>query len=386
MAVAYQFNPFTGTLDVVVKPGVVTVAANCLVADAVSNCVKVTGAAVAGLYQVATSDVTDPSPTPAIGIIISKSSPTECVVQLSGRMQGVYSGLVAGRTYFINTAGTLDLAPPIPSIAGVAYVQAMATAISDDEVMLRPARPVKTGGPWPFNYKSILFDGVDEYLQLIGPSNLTGTTPFTVSCWFKTPNLNIFRQLVSNSFPINASGQWDYSLLMSSNGRIYWRLKDAGGTVINALTVGAWDDGAWHLAVGSWDGVNISIDIDGGAEIVTAACANRFGTGTQFSIGAFINYTGIFGAAPFPGNIDEVAYWDVEFTPAQRVELYNAGVPTKLTTHSAAADLLSWWRMGDAPGDSTNTANPAARVYDVAGSNDVTPVNTEGADIVLDVP
>ena len=146
MAVAYQFNPFTGTLDVVVKPGVVTVAANCLVADAVSNCVKVTGAAVAGLYQVTTLDVTDPAPTPAVGIIISKSTPTECIVQLFGRMQGVYAGLTAGRTYFVNTAGTLDLVPPTPPLAGIAYVQVMGIAISDDEVMLKPASPTRRTG------------------------------------------------------------------------------------------------------------------------------------------------------------------------------------------------------------------------------------------------
>jgi hypothetical protein len=243
------------------------------------------------------------------------------------------------------------------------------------------------GGPLPpFNTKSVLFDGIDEYLRLIGASNLTGTTSFTASCWFKTPDVNIFRQLICNSFPINAQGQWDYSLLMSSNGRIYWRLKNAGGTVINALTAGAWDDGAWHLAVGSWDGVNISIDIDGGADIVTTACADRFGTGTQFSIGAFINYTGLFGAAPFIGNLDEVSYWDTSFSAAQCVELYNGGTPTRLTTHSAAADLLSWWRMGDTSADSTDSSNPDARVRDVVGSNDVTPINMDGSDIVLDVP
>jgi hypothetical protein len=167
---------------------------------------------------------------------------------------------------------------------------------------------------------------------------------------------------------------------------MYWRVKDAGGTIINALTAGSWNDGAWHLAVGSWDGANISIDIDGGAEIVTSVCADRFGTGTQFAIGAFINYTGMASQTEFDGPIDEVAYWDVGFTPAQCVELYNAGVPTSLITHSAAADLLSWWRMGDAPNDNTQTANPAARVYDVAGSNDVIPVNMEGTEIVLDVP
>ena len=119
---------------------------------------------------------------------------------------------------------------------------------------------------------------------------------------------------------------------------------------------------------------------------MTTPCPDRLGTGSQFSIGAFVNYTGIFGAAPFVGNMDEVAYWDVGFTPAQCIELYNAGTPQSLTLHSAAADLVSWWRMGDPPGDSTNSAEPTARVRDAVGNNALTPINMEGSDIVLDVP
>jgi hypothetical protein len=243
------------------------------------------------------------------------------------------------------------------------------------------------GGPLPpFNTKSVLFDGVDEYLYGGDLPSLTGTTPFATSCWFKSPDLTVFRQLISNSFPINAQGQWDYGILMSRNGRIYWRVKSAGGPVINALTVGSFDDDAWHLVVGSWDGSDVSIDIDGGVDRVSTACADRFGTGSQFSIGAFVNYTGIGGRAPFPGNIDEVSYWDTGFSAAQCVELYNGGTPMRLTTHSAAADLLSWWRMGDTSADSTDSTNPDARVRDVVGSNDVTPMNMDGSDIVLDVP
>jgi len=174
--------------------------------------------------------------------------------------------------------------------------------------------------------------------------------------------------------------------LATPTGRLYWRIKSAAGPVINALTAGSWNDGSWHLAVASWDGSNMTLNIDGGAEIVSVACADRFGTGSQFSIGAFINYTGTATNSEFVGNLDEVVYWGAELSAAQCAEIYGAGMPGNLLLHSAAPDLVSWWRMGDDTNDSTDSSDPAARIRDVVGSNDLEPINTDGGDVVPDVP
>jgi hypothetical protein len=67
------------------------------------------------------------------------------------------------------------------------------------------------------------------------------------------------------------------------------------------------------------------------------------------------------------GNQDEVSAWDKELSPAEVTELYNSGNPDDLSTHSAVANLVGWWRMGEAQSDGTM-------------------VNMEPEDFVLDAP
>jgi hypothetical protein len=126
--------------------GVVTVAANCLAIDAIGNCVKVTGPDIAGIIQVATVDVADPSTALTVGVIISKSTATDCIVQLFGRVTNVYAGLQPGKFYFVNTTGVPDLVPPAPLVGGIAYVQAIGVALSATEIFLQPLPPTKRIG------------------------------------------------------------------------------------------------------------------------------------------------------------------------------------------------------------------------------------------------
>ena len=124
-----------------------TLTANCTAADDLGDCVKISGDAVAGVYQVTSVDITAPDPNPACGIIISKSSPTDCVVQVSGTMSGIYTGLTSGRLYFVDVNSRLDTAPPVPpGVGDTRYVQAMGQAVSDDVIVLAPAIPIKRVG------------------------------------------------------------------------------------------------------------------------------------------------------------------------------------------------------------------------------------------------
>ena len=124
-----------------------TLTASCTAADDLGDCVKISGDAVDGVYQVASVDITAADPNPACGIIISKSSPTDCVVQVSGIMSGIYTGLTSGRLYFVDVNSRLDTDPPVPPGAGdTRYVQSMGQAVSDDVIVLAPALPIKRVG------------------------------------------------------------------------------------------------------------------------------------------------------------------------------------------------------------------------------------------------
>ena len=110
------------------------------------------------------------------------------------------------------------------------------------------------------------------------------------------------------------------------------------------------------------------------------------------------------GGKGFVGNIDEVSVWSTALSSGDIASIYNSGTPTNLNDHSAAANLISYWRMGDgcaspsAQGgcgavartglaDSSDSSDSAARVYDMsANSHNMTPTNTETDDIVEEVP
>jgi len=233
--------------------------------------------------------------------------------------------------------------------------------------------------------RSGVVDGVDEYVDLGAPASFSGNNVhLTAAVWFKTE-----QGAMADIF-----GKW-YGLperdwvIWTDAGQILAYLHTSTFPVF-ASTVSTYNDNAWHLAVMTWDGATLTIDIDGGAERRQTAVNNRRGlVGSKAMIGARDDGAG--GALSyFNGNADEALFFSgFAITAAQCIELYSLGGPGTagdLSTFSAFGSLTSWYRMGDSPGDSMDSADPAARIFDAKGSNDGTPVNTEPADIVLDVP
>lgn len=112
--------------------------ANCLATDSVGDCVYVTGNEVGGLYQVSKADPTNWAKMPAVGVITSKRSPTECRVQFLGEIQNVYTGLTVRNILFVAVDGRLSPTPPAPAPGGYAFVQPMGTVLSSARLMIMP--------------------------------------------------------------------------------------------------------------------------------------------------------------------------------------------------------------------------------------------------------
>jgi hypothetical protein len=75
---------------------------------------------------------------PAMGIIISKSAPTLCRVQVGGEMIGIVSGLTPGKVVFVSSSGTLEHTLVNPGVGQLAYIQSMGLALSTDRVLVMP--------------------------------------------------------------------------------------------------------------------------------------------------------------------------------------------------------------------------------------------------------
>lgn len=114
----------------------------CQVSDIVGNVVYVTGPRVGVDWQVATVDITDPNTLPGIGIIVYKISPTRAVIQLSGDIRNVYTGLTPGATYWTGPGGYPVTPPPIPDPGVVITNQPVGVAIATDVLFFEFVRNI----------------------------------------------------------------------------------------------------------------------------------------------------------------------------------------------------------------------------------------------------
>ena len=118
------------------------VAALCLATDAVGYAVRINGSKVGDRYSTTKVNI-DSIPTfPGIGIIIQKTSSTECVVQTGGIVRDVYTGLTPHKRLFIGPTGQLIEGPPARPTSGFRGVQPMGVVLSATELLLDVESPI----------------------------------------------------------------------------------------------------------------------------------------------------------------------------------------------------------------------------------------------------
>jgi hypothetical protein len=118
--------------------------ANCLSSDDEGFAVYITGDMIGDRHQVSKIDIDSESPITGygFGVIRSKESATECVVQTGGILSGVFSGLVPGRRLFVSTTGTLDdVVPPKPSGGTVRHWQKAGYALTTSSILINFETP-----------------------------------------------------------------------------------------------------------------------------------------------------------------------------------------------------------------------------------------------------
>lgn len=119
------------------------ITAICAVGDAVGDFVYINGPLIGADYSVTKADVTQYTKVPSIGVIIHKLSATKCVVQMSGNVTGIYTGLTPGRSYWLGTNGQANILPPSPAILGKAYLQLVGVALDPNILKLELEKDMK---------------------------------------------------------------------------------------------------------------------------------------------------------------------------------------------------------------------------------------------------
>jgi hypothetical protein len=108
---------------------------NCQPANVVGDLVRVYGPRVSALYRVDKADPTALATMPVWGVLMSKESPTVCLVQGSGIVEDIWTGLTPGKVYFVGLDGRPTDVPPIGT--GV-LVQRIGVALDVNALRLQP--------------------------------------------------------------------------------------------------------------------------------------------------------------------------------------------------------------------------------------------------------
>lgn len=116
------------------------VRAVCMLTDQVGDAVYIRGNKN-GQYKVARAATAGLSKMPAVGVIIKKWDFTQALVQTEGVVEGIYSGLVAGKTYWVGETGQLSATvPPLDGATQRAYTQVIGVAMDEAVLLLKPSQ------------------------------------------------------------------------------------------------------------------------------------------------------------------------------------------------------------------------------------------------------
>ena len=266
------------------------------------------------------------------------------------------------------------------------------------------------GGTADYSYLKVSQVGVGDYPYIFqadadgdqgsGPGQTApyGDAPFSISLWFQQDTFTA-GPFISYATAPGAGSSVAWSIKITGGKYMFIQIFDPGGNYIAIYdTTQDWStlsDG-WHHLAFTYSAPSGSAGNTIGGEAKRAGSEARRDAMTYWVDGlgytngrtaypicynssppAYVPcYTGIRGPSgqiniggmgpgtnqTFRGKLDEVSIWTKALGVSEINAIFNSGAPGDLSTHTAAASLLSWWRMGDNDGGTGTT------VTDVQGT------------------
>lgn len=206
------------------------------------------------------------------------------------------------------------------------------------------------------NTKSILLDGVDDFVTMGNVLNMAddGTDSFSCSFWMKRNSFNT-EMIVSKQLN---SGSYNGFSIYIVQGRLYFFI--GSGTSPNSQITGRSTNyvigSNWNNVILTYDGSQdisgFNIYINGVSDSVVTISNNtptKVSNTTDFQLSGRAGGTNLV----YGGGLDEVAFWNgTELTSVQANEIGSI-LPTDLSTYNPT----SWWRCGDGDTSPTLTDN-----------------------------
>ena len=213
------------------------------------------------------------------------------------------------------------------------------------------------------------FDGNDDYVEVQNSPNLNPTQQISVEAWYQPTSFagNGTNSIVHKEYFTHDPPSYQYHLGVTGNlypntpASFNFRVAVNGNLVSVVTGSNFWIPGNWYHLVGTYDGLEVKLYVNGVLRASTPASGTMTDYGKNVLLGAFANLNRA-GIDYTPGIIDEVSIYNRALTAQEIADIYNASSAGKCTNTpppvcvNPPSGLLSWW-----PGD--DNAN------DIQGSN-----------------
>jgi len=195
----------------------------------------------------------------------------------------------------------------------------------------------------PFNTKSLLFDGIDDYVDCGVITTLQSATQYSLSCWVKTTDITKTQGIL----------KWFYTTtswieLSFITGILYAIPTSISGYGTKALT-GIISNDVWYNIIMVFDGTltgnlnRLKVYING-IEIVLGYTGTVSAITSNITTDGFMIGERYINTDYFLGNIDEASIFNYALTSAEALAI-GGTVPTDLSL--LATPPTNWYRNGD---------------------------------------
>ena len=206
------------------------------------------------------------------------------------------------------------------------------------------------------NTKSIALDGVDDRVE-INRTLGSGFAELSISTWVKYGNnlatSNQYHPIVAKIGPSFGNSfvlQNMRSGASSNGGEVYFNVQTPNGS-FSVFSGVVPSQNIWYNIVGTYDGSNVKIYIDGVLK-GTLSATGSINSNNELMMLGDAGYGGF--SQILNGNLDEVSIYSRGLTQSEVTSIYNSGTPNDV---SSISNIEAWWRMGDGDTSPTLTDN-----------------------------
>jgi hypothetical protein len=220
------------------------------------------------------------------------------------------------------------------------------------------------------------FNGTNNFIEVADNNLLDLTNNFTLSAWYFTNNQTQFEQtILGKGRDVGGSG---YNLLFNTdnNGVSYNIQIGLNSGTLNTgagISVNQSNSIGWHQIVGTYDGVNIKLYIDGVLQFTNTQNITLENSSQNLYFGReLLNLPRYFN-----GKLDDIGIWNRALTQAEITAMYNAVTYSETcnaVSGSLTQGLVGYWpfcgNANDESGNGNNgTVNGATLTSDRYGNS-----------------